>query len=296
MRQRVPVCQPFFWGNEKTYVSAALDEGWISSKGRFLDQFESDFAHKLGVKFAVAVTSGTAALQLALDVLEIGSGDEVIVPDFTMMAPVFALIHERAIPVPIDADETWNMDPERIEEAITPRTKAVIVVHTYGHPARVDAIAEIARRHGLLVIEDAAEALGAELNGRKVGSFGDIACFSFYANKVVTTGEGGMLVTDNPKFFKLAKWKRNMCFGTDLETHFTHTSIGYNFRMTNLQAALGLARLEHLDGATSAKIGIADRYRMRLKEVRGLTLPPRSAWGTNVYWVFWGSGGRRIWR
>lgn len=286
MKAFVPVCKPYFWGTEKLYIESALDEGWISSHGRFLDQFEEGFAKKLGVKFALAVTSGTSALHLALDAAGIGPGDEVIVPDFTMMAPVFAVLYRGATPVPIDADGTWNMDPDLIEEAITPRTRAIIVVHTYGHPARVDSVSRIARRRGLFLIEDAAEALGADLGGRQIGTFGDIACFSFYANKAITTGEGGMLVTSNAALYEVARWKRNMCFGQDVETLYTHREVGYNFRMTNIQAALGLAQLENLEGAISAKVSIARRYLIALASVPGLSLPPCSDWATNVYWVF----------
>ncbi|XYI03549.1 DegT/DnrJ/EryC1/StrS family aminotransferase [Sorangium sp. So ce1128] len=282
----IPVARPHMWGNEKAYVSAAIDEGWISSKGSYIDRLESAFAAEIGVAHAVAVANGTVALHLALDVLGVGEGDELIVPDFTMIAPIYAILYQRARPVPVDADATWNMDSDEVERRITTRTKAILAVHTYGHPARVDRLREIARKHGLALVEDGAEALGAEVGGQQVGSFGDIACFSLYANKVITTGEGGMLVTNDPEQFQAACWKRNMCFGPDRETQYTHASVGYNYRMTNLQAAVGVAQIENLSRATAAKIAIAERYDAALAGIPGLTLPPRSEWATNVHWVY----------
>jgi perosamine synthetase len=199
---------------------------------------------------------------------------------------VLAALACGAIPVPVDADETWNMDVESVERAITERTRAIVVVHTYGHPARIDRIMEIAGRNGLRVVEDAAEALGARVAGRPVGSFGDLAIFSFYANKVLTTGEGGMVVTNDPDLCERVKAKRNLCFGGDEETRFIHEEIGFNYRMTNLQAAVGLAQLQHLDEAVEAKIAIAREYSARLRDVPGIAIPPDSNWGPNVYWVY----------
>lgn len=282
----VPVSRPHIWGDEKRKLCEAIDGGWVSSRGPFLDEFEERFAKKIGTRYAVAVTSGTAAVHLALNVLDLENDDEVIVPDFTMISPVLAVLACGAIPVPVDADATWNMDPERIERAITDRTRAVVVVHTYGHPARIDRIMEIARRNNLRVVEDAAEALGARVASQLVGSFGDLAIFSFYANKVLTTGEGGMVVTNDSGLCQRLRSKRNLCFGADEETRFVHDEIGFNYRMTNLQAAVGLAQLHHLDEAVKAKIAIAREYTARLRDIPGVTIPPNSNWGPNVYWVY----------
>jgi perosamine synthetase len=282
----VPVSRPHMWGDEKYNLCQAVDSGWISSRGPFLDEFEDRFAKEIGTGYAVAVSSGTAAVHLALSVLDLDKDDEVIVPDFTMISPALAVLACGAIPVPVDADETWNMDVEGIERAITDRTKAIIVVHTYGHPAKIDRIMQIARRKNLRVVEDAAEALGARVSGQSVGSFGDLAIFSFYANKVLTTGEGGMVVTNNLGLCERVRSKRNLCFGANDETRFVHDEIGFNYRMTNLQAAFGVAQMQHLDEAIAAKIAIARQYTAHLKEVPGITLPPDSDWGPNVYWVY----------
>ena len=282
----VPVSRPYIWGNEKVKLCEAIDGGWVSSSGPFVEEFERRFAEKIGMRHAVAVSSGTAALHLALNVLDLKKNDEVIVPDFTMISPVLAVLACGGIPVPIDADETWNLDPDEIKRAITQETRAIVVVHTYGHPARIDRIMEEARRKNLHVVEDAAEALGARAFGRPVGSFGDLAIFSFYANKVLTTGEGGMVVTNDLRLSERLRAKRNLCFGPDDETRFIHNDVGFNYRMTNLQAAVGLAQLQHLDEAVEAKVAIARKYNELLASVRGITTPPDSAWGPNVFWVY----------
>jgi perosamine synthetase len=282
----VPVSRPHIWGDEKRNLCEAIDGGWISSRGPFLDEFEQRFAEKIGTQYAIAASSGTTALHLALSVLDLEKDDEVIVPDFTMISPVLAVLACGAIPVPVDADETWNMDVGGIERAITERTRAIVAVHTYGHPAKIDRIMEIAARNGLRVVEDAAEALGARVAGRPVGSFADLAIFSFYANKVLTTGEGGMVVTSDSQLCERVRAKRNLCFGGDEETRFIHEEIGFNYRMTNLQAAVGLAQLQHLDEAVEAKIAIARAYDKHLASVPGITIPPDSNWGPNVYWVY----------
>ena len=282
----IPVSRPFMWGNETEYVKTAIQTGWISSRGAFLNSFENLFAETIGVKHAVAVSNGTAALHLALSVLGVSQGDEVIVPDFCMISPVLAILYCGAIPVSVDVDETWNIDPSLIEEKITDRTRAILVVHNYGHPAAMEEIAAIARRRGIHLVEDGAEALGATVNGRQVGTFGDLACFSFYANKVITTGEGGMVVMNDDALYAKACWKRDLCFGPDDELRFVHQEMGYNFRMTNLQAAIGVAQLEHFDEAVSQKIEIARQYTAWLEDIRGLTLPPEASWAKNVYWVY----------
>ena len=286
MTTHVPVSRPYIWGEEKAKLCEAVDGGWVSSRGPFLDEFEKRFAEKIGVRHAVAVSSGTAAIHLALNVLDLQKHDEVIVPDFTMISPVLAVLACGAVPIPIDADDTWNIDPDAIEGAITEKTRAILVVHTYGHPARIDRIVDIARRHNFRVIEDAAEALGAQAFDRAIGSFGDLAIFSFYANKVLTTGEGGMVVTNDPRLCERLRAKRNLCFGADEETRYVHDEIGFNYRMTNLQAAMGVVQLQHLDEAVQAKIAIGREYNALLANVPGITTPPDSPWGPNVFWVY----------
>ncbi|HKX30615.1 MAG TPA: DegT/DnrJ/EryC1/StrS family aminotransferase [Blastocatellia bacterium] len=285
-QQFIQCFKPYFWGNEANYVNEAIRDGWISSRGKFIESFERKFAEMVGVDHAVAVCNGTVALHLALVALDIQPGDEVIVPDFCMIAPIFAILYCGAVPVPVEVDETWNISPDLIEAKITERTRAILVVHNYGHPARMDQISEIARRHGLCLIEDAAEALGATVGDRKIGSFGDVSCFSLYANKVITTGEGGMLVTNNAALCLTAQRKRDMNFGTTAETRYTHDEIGYNYRMTNLQAAVGVAQIEHFEAAVNGKIEVARRYYANLRDLPGLTLPPETAWGKNVFWTY----------
>jgi perosamine synthetase len=280
------VASPLLWGDELGLVAEALEAGWISSHGPYVERFERRFAELTHAPFAVATSSGTTALHLALATLGVGPGDEVIVPAFTMIAPVFAVRYVGATPVAVDADATWCMDPDLVQDAITPRTRAIIAVHTYGHPAAVHRLEALASRHGLLLIEDAAEAQGATVCGRPVGTFGDAACFSLYANKLVTTGEGGMLVTRRKDVYERVRWKRNMCFGPDEESRYEHTELGFNYRLTSLQAAFGLAQLNHLSEALEVKRTIAATYRRGLQEIEHLTLPPESAWATNVHWVF----------
>jgi perosamine synthetase len=282
----IPVSRPHIWGGEKAKVCEAIDRGWISSRGGLLEEFEASFAARIGVDHAVAASSGTAAVHLALSVLNLSAGDEVIVPDFTMISPILAVLACGALPIPVDADDTWNINPDGIERVLTPRTRAIIVVHTYGHPARIDRIMELAQRHNLCVVEDAAEALGARAFGRPIGSFGHLAIFSFYANKVLTTGEGGMVVTNDARLSERLRAKRNLCFGPDEENRFVHSEIGFNYRMTNLQAAFGIVQLEHLDEAVAAKISIARQYNQLLSDIPGITLPPESSWAPNVYWVY----------
>jgi perosamine synthetase len=282
----IPVARPHMWGDELTYITEAIRKGCVSSRGEFVDNFEHRFARRLGRRYGVAVSNGTAALHLALVSLGIHSGDEVILPDLSMIAPVLAVMYCGATPVPIDVDETWNIDPSLIASRITRKTKAIVVVHNYGHPADLPRIKEIARAYGLPVVEDAAEVLGATIGNRLVGSFGEIACFSFYANKMITTGEGGMLVTDDPDVYRTACWKRDMCFGPDEERRFIHQEIGFNYRMTNLQAAVGVAQLEHFDEAVSAKRAIGASYNRALDGIEGLSLPPEAPWATNSFWVY----------
>jgi perosamine synthetase len=280
----IPVYAPLLDGNEERYVLDCVKTNWISSAGRYIDAFEAAFARYCGAKHGVACSSGTAALHLAVAALGIGSGDEVIIPNFTIIASANMVILAGAKPVLAEVDpDTWCIDPAKIEEKITSRTKAVMPVHMYGHPCEMDQIMDMARRHGLYVIEDAAEAHGAEFRGRRVGSFGHVNAFSFYGNKILTTGEGGMVVTDDDALAERARLLRNQGFR---EPRFVHDTVAFNYRMTNLQAAIGLAQVETADRKVERKCEIARRYIERLGNQRGLVLPVERSWAKNVYWMF----------
>ena len=283
---KIPFCIPHLWGNELEYLRQALAAGELSSSGRFVARLEEAFAAFCRAPHAIACMNGTVACQLAWAAAGIGAGDEVICPAFTMMSPIFALLHLGARPRFVDADATWQLDPALVEAAITERTRAILAVHIYGHPCDMDALRRIADRRGLLLLEDAAEAHGGEVRGRRTGALGDVSAFSFYANKIVTTGEGGIVVTSDPEIAARARSLRNLAFGDTAETRFIHKGVGFQFRMSNLQAAVGVAQLEHIDEAIAQKIWIADRYGERLAAVRGLVLPPRSDWARNVFWVY----------
>ncbi len=281
----IPVSQPSLDGNELRYVEQAVRSGWISSSGPFVAAFEERFAALTGCAHAIACSSGTTALHLTLAALGLGAGDEVIVPTFTMIATANAVAYTGATPVLVDADAiSWNLDPAAVEAAITPRTRAIVVVHTYGAPANLDAISAIASRHALVVVEDAAEAHGATYRGRPVGSLGDAAAFSFYANKIVTTGEGGMVTTNDARFARVARRLRDHAFSED--RHFWHRYRGFNYRMTNLQAAVGVAQLERFDELVARRRVVAQRYTDALRDVDGLVLPHEELGTTNVFWMY----------
>lgn len=281
----IPVCEPKLGGNELKYISQCVKTNWISSAGDFIEKFEKKFSKCCGVKYGISCTNGTTALHLALATLGIGRGDEVIIPTFTMIATANAVSYLGAKPVLVDSEKrTWNIDPERIEEKITKKTRAIMPVHTYGHPADMDKILKIAKKHKLYVVEDAAEAHGAMYKGRKIGSLGDIACFSFYANKIITTGEGGIVVTNNKKIAQIVHTLKNHAFSH--ERHFWHKYQGFNYRMTNLQAAIGLAQVEKFDQLVQARIDNARYYNALLKDVKGITLPPQTEGIKNVYWMY----------
>lgn len=282
----IPVSRPYFWGGEIANVNEALKDLRISSQGPFLEAFEAKFATTTNSQYAIAVSNGTVALHLACDVIGLRSNDEVIVADFSMIAPLFALSYLGCIPVPVDIDDSWNLDPALIEASITDKTKAILVVHNYGHPADMTAIMEIAKRYHLRVIEDVAEAIGASRDGKMTGSWGDISCYSLYANKIITTGEGGMITTNDKSLYQAAQSKRNMSFGITPDRRFLHEEIGYNYRLTNLQAAIGCAQIDHLEDSIACKINIAKKYISLLKDVHGISLPPSMNGTKNVYWVF----------
>jgi perosamine synthetase len=262
---KIPVYQPSLTGNEKKYVNDCLDSNWISSKGKYVSLFEKEFANYVNVNYATGVCNGTVALHLALLALGIGQGDEVIVPTLTYIASVNAIVYTGATPVFVDSlPDTWQIDPEEVRKSITPKTKAIMAVHLYGHPCEMSVLKEIADEHRLFLIEDCAEAIGSKYQGRHVGTFGDIATFSFYGNKTITTGEGGMLVTNNQTIFERAVHFKGQ--GLAKYREYWHDVIGYNYRMTNICAAIGLAQLERINDILSKKRQIAELYKELLKD------------------------------
>lgn len=282
----IPVCEPLLGGRELEYVTDAVRTGWISSSGSYVTRFEEAFAKYCGVRHAVAVCNGTVAIHLALAALGIGRGDEVIIPSFTMMATAFAVCYTGAVPVFVDADrDTWNIDVTKIEEKITPRTKAIIPVHIFGNPCDMDAMERIAKEHNLHIVEDAAEAHGAEFRGRKAGSFSDIAAFSFFANKNLTTGEGGMVVTDSDEHYRRCRYFKNMCFPVDAPRVYSHDDIGFNYRMSNLHAAIGVAQVERADDYRSMRIHNAGLYKEYLSGCKGIIFQEDQPGGLNVHWM-----------
>lgn len=282
----IPVCEPLLNGNELKYVMGAVSTGWISSAGKYVTKFEESFAEYCECKYGVAVCNGTAALHLGLVALGIGKGDEVIMPSFTMIASAFAVCYTGATPVFVDADkDTWNIDFDKIEEKISPRTKAIMPVHIFGLPCKMDRIFEIADKHNLYIIEDAAEAHGAEFKGKKVGSLSDIATFSFFANKNITTGEGGMVVTNNKGLYEKAKYYKNLCFPLDGPRNYTHDDIGFNYRISNVIAAIGLAQVEKADEYKEMRIRNNDLYRKYLANVPGIIFQKQMDEAHSVCWM-----------
>ena len=262
---KIPVYQPSLVGNEKKYVNDCLDSNWISSKGKYVSLFEKEFANYVDVKYATGVSNGTVALHLALVALGISTGDEVIVPTLTYIASVNAIVYTGATPVFVDSlPDTWQIDPEEVRKSITPKTKAIMAVHLYGHPCEMSVLKEIADEHRLFLIEDCAEAIGSKYQGNHVGTFGDIATFSFYGNKTITTGEGGMLVTNDQTIFERAVHFKGQ--GLAKYREYWHDVIGYNYRMTNICAAIGLAQLERINDILSKKRQIAELYKELLKD------------------------------
>lgn len=289
----IPVNTPVLGAREQEYVLDCLRTGWISSAGAYLDRFEEGFANYCGRRYGVAVANGTVALELAMECVGLAPGDEVILPTFTIISCAQAVIYAGGVPVLVDADPvTWCMKPEDVAARITPRTRAIMPVHIYGHPVDMDPLIELAQRHNLVIVEDAAEAHGAEyLHGWRsgegawvrCGSFGALSCFSFYANKVITTGEGGMVVTDDAALAARLRSRRNLCFQA---RRFFHEEIGHNFRMTNLQASMGLAQLERVDELVQNKRRMARVYADRLAGTAGLQLPTEENWARSVFWMY----------
>lgn len=286
MNEIIPVSTPDLkGGNEEEYALDCIRTGWISSEGSYVKKFENAWAEYCSMSHGVAVSSGTAALHVAVKCLSLEPDDEIILPSFTIISCATAVLEAGAKPVLVDCTaDTWTMDTDAIEAKITQRTRAIMVVHIYGHPVDMDPVLALAAKHGLFVIEDAAEAHGAEFRGRRCGGLSDISTFSFYANKIVTTGEGGMVLTNNPKFAERARSLRNLCFRPD--RRFLHTEIGHVYRMTNIQAAIGLAQVERIQSFIDKKREVARIYSASLGDLPGLQLPVERDWAKNVYWMF----------
>lgn len=282
----IPVNEPLLNGNEKKYLCECIDTGWVSSEGPFVKEFENKMSVLVNRKYGIAVSNGTAALEIAVQALQIGEGDEVIMPAFTIISCAMAVSKAGAVPVLVDSNmDTWNMNVDEIESKITPRTKAIMIVHLYGLPVEVDRVLALAEKYNLKVIEDAAEMHGQTYIGKPCGSFGDISTFSFYPNKHVTTGEGGMVVTDDEELAERCRMLRNLCFRKDIR--YVHDEISDNYRFTNLQAAVGLAQLERLDEFVEKKRRIGHFYTEALSDIKGIHLPVASTgYADNIYWVY----------
>lgn len=282
----IPINEPLLNGNEKKYLNECIDTGWISSEGPFVKKLEEDFANRIGRKYGIAVSNGSVAIDATITALGISTGDEVIMPTFTIISCVAPIIRAGAIPVFVDVDPvTWNMCVEDIEKKITTKTKAIMVVHIYGLPVNMDIVLDVAAKYDLKVIEDAAEVIGQTYKERNCGSFGDISTFSFYPNKHITTGEGGMILTDDINLANKCRELRNLSFIPP--RRFIHEELGWNFRMTNLQAALGVAQLERLDEFIIKKREIGNWYNEMLQGVTGIQLPLKSTeYAENIYWIF----------
>lgn len=290
----IPVNEPLLGKRELEYVTECVRTGWISSAGHFIEEFEANWAAYCGMKYGIAVSNGTTALQVAVRCLDLKPGDEVIMPTFTIISCALAIVESGGVPVLVDSEPcTWCMDVTQVESKITARTRAIMPVHIYGHPVDMDPLLALADKFKLAIIEDAAEVHGAEyLSGRndkdpvwkRCGGMGDISAFSFYANKLITTGEGGMVLTSNEQFAGKARGLRNLCFRP--ERRFYHTELGYNFRLTNIQAALGLAQLERFEEIVAKKRWMGQAYTERLKDIPVLQLPVEEPWARQVYWMY----------
>jgi perosamine synthetase len=281
----IPVAEPLLAGNELKYVTDCVQTGWVSSLGKYVRDFEQQFAGYCDTRHGVATFNGTVAIHLLAATLGLGPGDEVIMPSLTYVASANGIHYTGATPVFVDSErQTWNIDPDTVVDAITPRTKAIMAVHLYGHPANMDPLRAIATEHNLLLLEDAAEAHGARYKGRRVGGLSDAAIFSFYGNKIITTGEGGIIVTNNKEWADRAFFLENQ--GRYTDNPYFHPEVAYNYRMTNIQAAIGLAQLEKINDLLAVRRKNAAHYNRRLTDVTGLTLPPEADWAENVYWMY----------
>ena len=283
--RHLPLAEPNLEGNELNYLIDCVRTNWISSKGKFVTEFENMLADYVEVKHALAVSNGTAALHLALLSLGIGVGDEVIVPNFTFAASVNSIIYTGATPVLIDiSKDTWTIDQEAVAKAITPKTKAIMPVHIYGHPCDMDGIIELARVHELFIIEDAAQALGSKYKGKNAGSFSDAACFSFYGNKIITTGEGGMILFRDTNVYERALRLRDHGFSP--KKRYWHDEVGYNYRLTNLQSAIGVAQMERIDSFVKRKVKLASLYSEQLQDIEAIHIPKEADWAKSIFWLY----------
>jgi len=285
IKTKIPIAEPLLKGNELKYLTDCINTGWVSSAGKYVKKFEEGFSAYIGCKNGVAVHTGTAALHLALAALGIGKGDEVIIPCLTFAATANAVLYTGARPIFVDVDtDTWNIDPNLLEKALSAKTKAIIPVHLYGHPCDMDPIVEFAQKHGIVIVEDAAEAHGAEYKGQKVGGIGTIGCFSFFGNKIITTGEGGMVLSNDNVIVQRVEKLRD--HGMKKDKKYWHDEVGFNYRMTNLQAAIGLAQLEKIDYFLERKRKIASTYIHFFRDVEGLILPVEKKWAKSSFWMF----------
>jgi perosamine synthetase len=281
----IPVNEPLLNDQTRRYVDECLTTGWISSEGRFITAFEESWAGYCGVDHGIAVSSGTTALELAVACLELEPGDEVIMPAFTIISCALAILRAGLKPVLVDSDpRTWCLDVNAVADKITPRTRAIMPVHMYGHPADMDPLLDLARKHNLFIIEDAAESHGATYKSQVVGGIGDLSCFSFYANKIITTGEGGMILTKHRELSDRLRSLRNLCFRP--ERRFYHTHAGHNYRLTNIQAAVGLSQVEVIEQHIKQKRWMGQAYNEQLGGLSRITLPVEEPWATNVYWMY----------
>lgn len=282
----IPVCEPYLNGNETAYVLDCMNTGWISSTGKYVKLFEEKFAEYCGAKHAICVSNGTVALHLAMVAMGIGEGDEVIIPDFTMIASAFAVAYTGAVPVFVDADkDTWNINTKLIEAKISSRTKAIMPVSIFGNPCDMDAIHTIAQKHKLWVIEDAAESHGATYKGMKTGMLADITCFSFFANKNITTGEGGMVVTNSDELNEKCRYFKNLCFPLNSPRTYMHEDVGFNYRMSNIHAAIGLAQVEKADEYVSMRVQNAAIYKQKLSNIEGIVFQTDQPDSKHVHWM-----------
>ncbi|MDA8054941.1 MAG: DegT/DnrJ/EryC1/StrS family aminotransferase, partial [Thermoplasmatales archaeon] len=283
----IPVNDIKLTRKEIDYAIDAISSGFISgTSGEYIEKFEKEFAKFCGTRFAVACSSGTTALQLAVRASGIKKGDEVLVNTFTNIASILAIIYNGAKPVLVDSrKDTWSMDENELESKITKRTKAVIPVHIFGHPVKMDTVMDLANKYNLIVIEDAAEAHGAEFLGKKVGGIGHMGCFSFLAGKIITSGEGGMVVTNQESLAEKMRSLRSLAFGSDVN-RYMHVDLGYNFRMTNIQAAIGYGQAQRAMELVNKRRLIASWYNEKLKNIKGITLPVEAKWAKNVYWMY----------
>ncbi len=282
----IPVNQPLLNGREKELLIECIESGWISSEGPFVKELEKKFAERVNRKHGIAVCNGSVALDVAIAALRIGKNDEIIMPTFTIISCAAAIVRTGATPVLVDSDpDTWNMSIEQLKSKITSKTKAIMVVHVYGLPVDMDPISKIAEQYNLKIIEDAAEMHGQTYKGKPCGSFGDLSTFSFYPNKHMTTGEGGMVLADDDYLAERCRSLRNLCFKPP--RRFVHDEIGWNYRMSNLQAALGVAQLERLDEFVARKRLMGKRYTEMLADIPGLQLPLQyTEYAENIYWVY----------